>query len=88
MENFDIPATADRGFVYVSFSEKVPVRDYLRTYLDTRRLPVSEGTLVELQDWVKRIPGQGPLYKADVDYFFDANVFRGAMAGMKKRKSA
>jgi hypothetical protein len=87
MENFDIPATADRNFVYVSFSEKVPVRDYLRAYLDSRRLPVSEGRVVELQEWVKRIPGQGPLYKADVDYFFDANVFKGAVAG-KNRKSA
>jgi hypothetical protein len=85
MENFDIPATADRTFVYLSFSEKVPVSDYILAYLNSRRLPVNPATVLNLQEWVKRIPGLGPLYKGDVDYFFDANVFKAALAVKKKR---
>ena len=36
MDNFDIPATADRTFVYLSFTEKVPVSDYILSYLNSR----------------------------------------------------
>jgi hypothetical protein len=85
MDNFDIPATADRNYVYLSFTDKVPVGDYILAYLNSRRLPANAATVLNLQDWVKRIPGMGPLYKGDVDYFFDANVFKAALAGKKRR---
>lgn len=87
MENFDIPATADRTFVYLSFTEKVQVDDYILAYLKSRNFKATPTVVLDLRQWITKIPGKGPLYKADVDYFFDSNVFKDALA-VKKRKFA
>ncbi len=85
MDNFDIPTAADRTIVYLSFTEKVPVDDYILQYLKSRRLPVNTATVVNLREWIRRMPGKGPLYRGDVDYFFDTNVFKQALRARKGR---
>jgi hypothetical protein len=85
MDNFDIPAFADRSVVYVSFSEKVPVESYVRHYLSDRQLGAVPSALAEAREWILKMPGTGPLYKADVDYFLDKNVFQLASSPRKRR---
>jgi hypothetical protein len=85
MDNFDIPANADRSFVYLSFSEKVPVDDYILRYLKAREFKVNPSVVLDVRQWLAKMPGTGPLYKGDVDYFLDTNVFRQALAVKKRR---
>ena len=85
MDNFDIPATADRNFVYLSFSDKVAVDDYILAYLKSRGFKATPSTVLDLRQWITRVPGKGPLYKGDVDYFLDTNVFKQELATKKRR---
>jgi hypothetical protein len=83
--NFDIPTTADRSVVYLSFTEKVPVDDYILQYLRVRDFKVNPSVVLDVRQWIARIPGTGPLYKGDVDYFLDSNVFKQALQVRKRR---
>ena len=85
MDNFDIPSTADRNMVYLSFTEKVSVDDYILQYLRVRDFKVNPAVVLDVRQWITRIPGTGPLYKGDVDYFLDSNVFKQALQVRKRR---
>ena len=85
MDNFDIPATADRNFVYISFSEKIGVDEYILKYLRVRSFKASPSIVLDVRQWITRIPGTGPLYHGDVDYFLDSNVFKQELAVKKRR---
>ncbi len=76
MDKYDFPSHADRTGVYVNFSEKVPLESYLRDYLKGRKMPIEPKMIELLKEWVTRMPGKGPLYKADLDYFLNSNVMR------------
>jgi hypothetical protein len=64
----------ERMSVYISISEKVPLEDYLRRYLETRNFAVNDATLAQIRQWVARMPKSGALKKSDLDFFLDKNV--------------
>ncbi len=73
----DVLDTLPQRRVFVSYSEQWNLGSYLEHYLRTRRLPPTSHERRRVAECLLRYTAP-TLYKADLDYFLDANLGRPA----------
>jgi hypothetical protein len=76
MDNFDFAAQppVSRDRIYVSWNEQWDLPRYVNDYLQTRKLRSDEQAREHIRRSIAEYKAEGPLRKADVDYYLDANV--------------
>ena len=60
--------------IYVSWTEQWDLARYVDHYLKERKLAVNAELRGAVSRRIAKYPGAGPLKKADVDYYLDANA--------------
>jgi hypothetical protein len=60
--------------IYVSWTEYWDLPRYVDHYLKERRLAVNAALRAAVSRRMAKYPGAGPLRKADMDYYLDANA--------------
>jgi hypothetical protein len=74
--DYDFPSRPDRTMVYLTGTEKVHVDRYAEMYVKSRGLPLEEAYVAAVREWIAKMPGEGTLYKSDLDYFLGANLHK------------
>lgn len=59
--------------VFVTWSQRWDVDQYIDRYLDTRRIAKSDAARASIRTALDRYPGTAPHTKADLDFFLDRN---------------
>ena len=75
-----------RNRIYVSWNEEWDLLTYVQQYLKDRGLKDDHIARKAVREWIDRYPSQGPLKKADVDFYLDKNVKPRLATEEKKKK--
>lgn len=60
--------------IYVSWTEYWGLERYVDHYITSRNQRVNDDLRWKIRKCMAKYPGRGPLKKADMDYFLDANA--------------
>ncbi len=74
-----------RNRIYVSWNEQWDLLTYVQQYLNERGLRDDHAARKAVREWIDRFPQEGPLKKADVDFYLDKNV-KSRLAAEEKKK--
>lgn len=74
-----------RNRIYVSWNEQWDLLTYVQQYLKERGLRDDHASRKAVREWIDRFPQEGPLKKADVDFYLDKNV-KSHLAAEEKKK--
>jgi hypothetical protein len=74
--NYEFPDRPDRTMVYLTGTQKVHVDQYAEMYLKARGIPLQDVYVSAVREWIAKMPGEGTLYKSDLDYFLRANLHK------------